>query len=265
MNAGVIKSAGRALEVFEYFADRKAPATISDVSRALGYPQSSTSALMKSLTTLGYLDYDAQRRRYTPTVRIALLGSWVQEQLFGDADVIGLMEAIHRETKETIVLGLQNGIYCQYVRIIEADRAIRFHLKVGTLRPLTRAAVGKVLLSQKSNTEIAKIVRRLNAEADDPAHRVKESDFLKETEKIRRLGYAQTAGSMVPGAGVIAKLIPSTTLQPPLSIGVGAPVERLKEDGASIIGILEKFLTPLTATLTTKPVSEPNKEKLDHV
>ena len=231
----------------------------------LGYPQSSTSALMKSLTTLGYLDYDAQRRLYIPTFRIALLGSWVQEQLFGDADVVGLMQAIHDETKETIVLGLQNGVNCQYVRIIEADRPVRLHLKTGTLRPMTRAAIGKVLLSQKSNAEIAMIVRRLNADEEDPAHRVKEAAFLREMEDVRRIGFAETRGSMVPGGGVIAKLIPNAAIQPPMAIGVGAPVDRIERDGDEIRKVLEKYLTPLRSTLATKTETAKQKETVEHV
>ena len=42
----VVKSAGRVLEVFEFFAHRHAPATVSEVTAALGFPLSSTSVLL---------------------------------------------------------------------------------------------------------------------------------------------------------------------------------------------------------------------------
>jgi len=52
---GAVKSAKRVLEIFEFFAERKRPASVGDVVEALGYPQSSTSALLKSLVQLRYL------------------------------------------------------------------------------------------------------------------------------------------------------------------------------------------------------------------
>jgi DNA-binding IclR family transcriptional regulator len=77
MNENVVKSAARVLEVFEYFAGRKTPATVGEVCSALGYPQSSTSVLLKSLLTLGYLSYDSGTRRYAPSVKVASLGNWI--------------------------------------------------------------------------------------------------------------------------------------------------------------------------------------------
>jgi DNA-binding MarR family transcriptional regulator len=44
-----VKSARRVLEIFEYFASHQAPATVSEIADALGYPRSSTSVLVRSL------------------------------------------------------------------------------------------------------------------------------------------------------------------------------------------------------------------------
>jgi DNA-binding IclR family transcriptional regulator len=89
VSENVVKSAARVLEVFEYFAGRRTPATVGEVCNALGYPQSSTSVLLKSLFTLGYLSYDQGSRRYSPSVKVATLGEWIPEELQADADDIG--------------------------------------------------------------------------------------------------------------------------------------------------------------------------------
>ncbi len=83
MSDTVVKSAARVLEVFEFFAGRKAPATVGEVCASLGYPQSSTSVLLKSLLTLGYLSYDGTTRRYAPSVKVARLGSWITSSADG--------------------------------------------------------------------------------------------------------------------------------------------------------------------------------------
>ena len=74
MTQDVVKSAARVLEVCEFFASRRMPATVRDICHGLGYPQSSTSVLLKSLHTLGYLAYDAAARCYIPASRVTLLG-----------------------------------------------------------------------------------------------------------------------------------------------------------------------------------------------
>src|SRR3546814_12145725 len=70
----VVKSAGRALQILEYFDDARREANMIDISRALHYPESSTSILLRSLVALGYLDYDRRKRTYRPNSRVRLLG-----------------------------------------------------------------------------------------------------------------------------------------------------------------------------------------------
>jgi DNA-binding IclR family transcriptional regulator len=73
-----VKSAKRALDVFEYFASRRRPATVGEICAALTLPQSSTSLLLRSLHKLGYLRYSMRTRRYFPTDKFRALGEWIE-------------------------------------------------------------------------------------------------------------------------------------------------------------------------------------------
>ena len=70
MTNGLVKSAARVMAIFECFEDVKRPLTISELVRLMGVPQSSMSALMKSLLAQGFVDYDTRARTYTPSVRV---------------------------------------------------------------------------------------------------------------------------------------------------------------------------------------------------
>lgn len=240
MSETVIKSAARVLEIFEYFSERQEPASVGDIARSLGFPQSSTSVLLKSLLSLGYLDYDPRARIYTPTMRIAFLGSWVQQRALGGNNLIAVLEQIHAETGELVLLGMQNGVTVQYAHIVESTHPVRMHLKVGTRRPITRAAVGRVLLSLRPDPDIRKILRRINAEEPVAANRIKEGDLMKEIENIRAFGFCETRGSMTPGGGVIATLL-DLPEGPPMGVGVGGPIERLEESRDHILSVLDKY------------------------
>lgn len=82
---GVVKSAIRTLEILEYFDEVQQPPNIVAVATALDYPQSSTTALLRSLTTMGYLHYNSRKRTYVPTDRVPFLGSWINPALFQEA------------------------------------------------------------------------------------------------------------------------------------------------------------------------------------
>lgn len=244
-DGGLIKSARRVFEVFEFFAERRGSATVADVVQALGYPQSSTSVLLQTLAKLRYLEYDRFSRRYVPTMRIALLGSWIHDQVFSDTSLARLVEDLHERSGATVILGMQNDIHVQYIHLLQhSGNKLQWYIKPGSLRPLARAAVGKVLLSRKSDVEVVYLLRRMNAEETDPAKRVREGELLRELDQIRSLGYAYTEGTVNPQAGVVAMQLPTPASQPHMAIGIGAEITELRRRQAEFIDLLNKALQP---------------------
>lgn len=237
MTDAVVKSAARVLEVFEFFAKRRSPASVSDVCLALGYPQSSTSVLLKSLLSLGYVSYDAVTRRYSPTTRVALLGNWIEES---SAGLIGLLEDLRRETGETVVLAQQNGVYVQFVQILDAAGSRRIVLPVGMRYPLAGNAAGRLLLAEMSDAQILRIVRRANAQETRAEDRVDENALLAAIADVRRTGYALTETGLVPGIGMLATFAPPVASQPTLVVGIAAPVERLRQDQEMLLAALRR-------------------------
>ena len=54
-----VKSARRVFEFLEYFARVQRAVSVAELAAHHAYPNSSVSALMRSMVTLGYLSYDA--------------------------------------------------------------------------------------------------------------------------------------------------------------------------------------------------------------
>jgi len=237
--SGAVKSAERTLAILEFFREKKSSATVGEIATALGLPQSSTTMLLKSLQHLGYLEYAPQTRKFRPTYRVAVLGSWIQQSMFGSGPLTDIMDQIGAATSETVLLGLQNGPSMQYVHIVPASYRIQLAAQVGILRPMTCSALGRVLLARKSDDEVRAIVRRNNADADGDAHRVSERQFMDEIAQVRQQGFAESHGKMTPGANVIGVLVPDQPTAP-LAIGVGGPIERIDERRTEILQILRQ-------------------------
>ena len=243
-----VKSARRVLEVLEYFAERQSAASADEIRRALGYPQSSTSVLLRSLASLGYLSFEGETRRFRPTIRIALIGAWLVDEAGRAQDPTKMMRRLSTATGDMIVLGTEQGMDVVYVKVLQATNPVRFHMRQGARRPLCTTAVGQALLSTKSDKQIGAIVRRVNAERPADASPLSPQEIIDKVKEGRKLGYYLTKGTVTPGAGVIAMPIAGLGDHPPLAIGIGAPIYRIESEHDRFLELLRKEVRQTSAT-----------------
>ncbi|OAF08589.1 hypothetical protein AYJ54_14345 [Bradyrhizobium centrolobii] len=242
LHTAPIKSAMRTLALLEHFRRTKASASVAELSSALSMPQSSTSVLLKTLVSLNYLEYDSETRRFLPSYRVALLGDWIQNARFGDTRITRVMDMLQARTGETVMLGQQVGAAMQYLHVLPGMHAIQFMVNAGEIRPMSRTALGQVLLSCKSNSQICAIVRRNNAEAPKVPPNFRETAFMQEIEAIRQRGYSETKGLTTPGVSTIGMLVPPLGKHSLLAIGVGGPIERIEPKRLQIVDVMRRWL-----------------------
>ena len=182
-----IKSAQRALEILEYFSDTRPTATVMDIARSMGYPQSSTSELLNCLVALGYLNRDRDQRTYRPTARVAVIGSSVQPELFRKGRLLAILDHLAEEAGVTVTLAHKVGLSVQYIHMVRGgDAAIDFDAGPG----LAASAAGKALLATFDPNLVRKLVHRINAEAPEGAERVCAVEFADTLRAVRIQGYA---------------------------------------------------------------------------
>ncbi|EHM01524.1 IclR helix-turn-helix protein [Acetobacteraceae bacterium AT-5844] len=242
-----VKSARRTIEVFEYFAETHRPAGVSELARRLQAPLSSTSVLLAGLARLGYLEQDPADRRYRPTLRVMLLGGWLQDRLLGDSSLLRVTEQLRARTGMSVLIGLQRQAQVQYILTLRRPDLPGGEMRAGMLRPITRAAVGTALLMAKPDTEVTQILLRANADECDPQLRLRPDAFLANLRQSRARGWTESAGSMVPDQSVIAMPLPPMQDQPPLAIGLGGPlgeVEKRREQLVRNLSEVCQLLAP---------------------
>ncbi|RKK02639.1 hypothetical protein EBE87_25970 [Pseudoroseomonas wenyumeiae] len=241
-----VKSARRTIEVLEYFAETHRAAGVSELARRLGAPLSSTSVLLAGLARLGYLEQDPEDRRYRPTLRVMLLGGWLQDRLLGDSSLLRMMEQLRARTGMSVLIGLQRQAHVQYILTLRRPNLPGDeNMRAGMLRPVTRAAVGKALLMLKQDDEVTRILRRANAEERDPALRLRQNVFLADLRRSRARGWTESAGSMVPGQSVLAMPLPLLQDQPPLAIGLGGPLDDVEDHREVLVQNLKEVCAAL--------------------
>ena len=244
-----VKSAARAIEILDYFRVAQQSRSLKMICEGLGYPQSSTTVLLKTLTSLGYLNYDRKQRVYFPTLKVAALGEWIPQALFGHGAALEAMRDLHNITGETIAIATKNDIYLQYIRIIQSVHALRFYVEEGTLLPLTQSAVGWLLMSTLKDKELDNVIQRANI-ASGKAASVKVSDMIAQVRATRRLGYGYAENVPFLGGGTICVLLPITIQGQPAVLGCGGSLERIRTNRTRYLSALKRCARELQSGTT---------------
>lgn len=187
----VVKSADRALQVLEFFDRVRRPCSVSEVSRSLNCPQSSTSVLLRSLVATGYLHYETAKRVYFPSRRVSLLGSWVDPTMVQLGSTLQLVEEMAETLGQTVVVAVANGNYAQYIFVAGTQTT----LSPGCLRPMAFTAVGRALLSKFNDDQIIGILRRTNADKTWGEPEISCKDLLTQVRQDQKSGVFSGGGA----------------------------------------------------------------------
>jgi DNA-binding IclR family transcriptional regulator len=243
----VVKSAARTLEIFEYFDEVRRPANIQDVALALGYPHSSTAALLRSLAELGYLEFSADDKTFFPSIRVSLLGHWVGEEILPLRRVQQQMRAISEQTQMTVVLGAASGGYCQYVRVIEGTTPIRYHVKAGTRRCLARSTLGRVLLAMEAPGRRVQLIAESLAVWDGDEAPPSPEDIARDLTQVAVHRYAFNSGLVNANAAMLAIPLEVGPLARPLALGLAAPKDLFRGRRPELLQVMRRVLGSLAA------------------
>jgi DNA-binding IclR family transcriptional regulator len=234
-----IKSAARALRVLEFFAEIRRSARANEIAERLEMPQSSTSALLASLVRLNYLDFDYPTHTYRPTLRVAMLGAWLDTGPFRDGSMLQMLERVAEVTSAVVSLSQGNNIYVRYLHVIQSnDQAI--HLSLTLRRYIVWSSAGISLLVGHTESEIKKLVAITRAQDDPFVSQIKLETVLKMVREADQQGYFFTRDIVTPGMGTISMRLPPSLAgdQGPIVIGVGGHVDVLDRSEKDIVQLL---------------------------
>lgn len=244
--SATVKSAVRALEVLDYFRTERAPRSLKQIVDALGYPQSSTTVLLKSLTTQGYVNYDRVRRVYFPTLRVAALGDWIGPALLGgNEQLLEAMRDLHNATGETVSLGLLNDVYLQYVRVLQSTHPMRFYTEEGIMRPLVQSSLGWLLMSTRTPEQIERLVRRANIAIPKAAERVTVDEMVGRIVALKGQPVVYAEGAPFSGGATLCALVPVAINDQPVVLGLGGILERMRSHRARYSAALRRAVASI--------------------
>jgi DNA-binding IclR family transcriptional regulator len=234
---GAVKSAGRVLQVFEFFDEIQRDARVAEIAERLAFPQSSASILLKCLVDLGYMDYLPETRSFLPSPRVTLIGAWLHKGPVRDGSLIRMVEEISQRTGDTVIIAARHGIYSQYIYVMQARGATRFHVPPGSRRLVASSATGFALLVASTESAVRALCTRTNAEAPEGQARVDFNQSWAGIQLVREKGYFFSKGLVTPGGGSIALPLPNgvDVHERPLAVAVSGLLDDfIRREGAIV-------------------------------
>jgi DNA-binding IclR family transcriptional regulator len=227
----------RAVAILEAVARAPAPVRLKHIVEEVGLRKSTAHRLLRSWIELGYVTQEVASARYAPTLRLWELGSAIVDQHPVKRAASGFLQALHRETGETVSLLISDGDDVLYLDKLISPRSLRYSTRPGSRVAAPLTAGGKAILASDPDAahRLARVAQRPGVSLDVDA-------MLDELAEIRRRGYSTSRAR--EGALSIGCALPGRGGRADAAISVSAPTDRL--DATSEPRLIEALLSTCT-------------------
>jgi IclR family transcriptional regulator, acetate operon repressor len=236
----LVKQAANVLEILEYFAKRKRPATLSEIADELGWPRSSTFNLLGTLTDKGFLYEPKVRGGYYPSPRWLSLAQTISAAEPLPEAIHSLVAEVAEETGETTAIGAPAGISAIFIDVQESSSSIRYFAGIGHKLPIHASSTGRAILGQYSYEERQQLYRKISFEKYSASTPTSIEEVEAELRRSADRGWHQSLADFSPDLVGVALPLPLQTRR--LSLVVAGPMFRCQDRIPEIAAILQRAL-----------------------
>jgi IclR family acetate operon transcriptional repressor len=190
----IVRQAVNVLEIIEFFAQTKKPATLAEIADHFGWPRSSTFNLLVTLSEKGYLYEPRPRGGYYPTPRWLAMARMVSEVEPLPPWTHALIAELSAETGETASIVAPSGVMAVFIDVVESQAPIRYFATIGHRIPIHASASGRALLLQYSKEERDSLYRKIEFKQYGQFTPISIEAVETELRKSIERGYCQSFG-----------------------------------------------------------------------
>ena len=245
----LVKQILYAFQVLELFAERKQPATLSEIAEHFGWPLSSTFNLIETLSKSGLLFEPKYRAGYYPTRRLLdLAKSIVADGPIPDR-LRDMVAHVAQATGETAALAALSGLNAIFLEVVESRSPIRYFTHVGERVPLHATSSGRAILSIIPPKERATLLRKVDYVRFAPYSLMSPEEVEADIQKSIKRGWFLNVNGFIPDLLGVAMPLPLADRQ--LCLLVAGPVfrvgDRLEEMVAALRSEIDRGMADIRA------------------
>ena len=224
------KSADRALQVLEYLATVPDGATFSDIARALSMPKSSTHELLAVMSERSFLEFTPETKSYRIGIRTWELGQAFISHRDLLTEARPVIVSIAARLDETVQISVLDGLEEVYLDRVDSSQPLRVQAIVGSRAPAHSTALGKVLLSDRRESDILGDLRGRKLRALTPHTITSAEALIDELRWVRLMGFAVDDQQRALGLRCVAVPIRDHSGSIVAAMSVAVPITRGSAD-----------------------------------
>ena len=224
---GGVQSLERAFSILETVATHPEGISLADLSKSVGLHNSTTFHLVKTMESCGYIRQDPETKRYYVGRMIYSIAANSKTDLDLVAIAEPVLRELARETGESSHLAVLSGEDIVLIARTAGAGAFQLQERHGGMRPGHATAVGKIILSSLSESDLQRYLERHPPVALTP-RTITERELLDaEIARVRETGFAYDDGEFNPEVRCVAHGVRDFTNKVVGAIGVSGPIWRL--------------------------------------
>ncbi len=224
------RSASRTIDIIQLLSTTKKPVTLTEISKTLGLPKSSTLEILNTLISKEIIEFGEEG---TKTFKIGwkLLEMTVATLSQNDLHKVARshLEELSHLTGETVFLAIEDSGQMVYLDKVEGVSMIRATASLGSRVPLHCGALGKAFLAALPDSRIAELTSGIELKPYTQYTITRYPQLLEEIKRIRKQGYAVDNEEYLQDIFCLGAPIINQSDQPIASISVSMPVHKIDE------------------------------------
>lgn len=215
----------KSFDILDCFQDDRQETGIKEIASHIDMPQSSVCRIIQSLEFMGLLFQNKENKKYRlgpKFISLARRHNCLNEY---QRAVVRHMDALSRETGETVNLGILDCDKIIYIHRVECQHVLRPNFQLNGSYYAHRTGLGMVLLAELSDAGLRWVYERNADDIGKPYNA-----FVEEIRKIRKDGFALDDQVFCSGLRCAAAPVAGPGGRAMFSISVSAPVVRMEDE-----------------------------------
>jgi IclR family acetate operon transcriptional repressor len=201
---------------------------LADLAEATELAPSTAHRLLTTMVDLGFVQQDAESRRYGAGQGLLGLVSAAEQRLATlRAAALPHMTELAAASGETAHLTILDGSQVIFVDQVLGPGTVRMEVKVGTRMDAHVTAAGKALLAWQPSAVVDPLLDA-GLQRFTPQTLTEPDAFQRELSLVRRRGWAQEVEEHEMGAACVAAPIAAPSGPPQASLSISGPTSRLR-------------------------------------
>jgi DNA-binding IclR family transcriptional regulator len=240
----------RAIAILNCFSEEKPQMGVAELARGAGINKATVHRLLGELQQHGWIQQNAEDRRYRLGFKLLELGNRVVDRLDLASVARPFLNALANDTGETAHLAILDDGMCYYVAKVESRYSIRMRSHVGKRNPAHCTGVGKVLLAFATRPEADQIVADQGLPKLTRRTITQTRRLFEELSRIRERGYAIDDQEFEEGLRCVATPVRDHTNTVVAALSVSGPTTRMtNETLPKIVGKVVRLANEISVAL----------------